>query len=75
MTTLAEGITIEPISGLVATYEVCDSDGRVLGVIAEADEYDWRVLSTRQGHPEPVRGRHPTREDAAATLIQPRETP
>lgn len=75
MTALAEGITIEAMPGLIATYEVCDANRRVLGVIAEAGEYDWRVLSTRQGHPEPVRGRHPTREDAAATLIQSRETP
>lgn len=68
MTVVAD-LTFEPVTGLVATYEVCDADGRVLGVIAENDEYDWRVLSTRQGSPEPVLGRHPTREDAARTLI------
>lgn len=62
-------LTFEPIIGLRNTYEVCAGPERlVLGVIVENDDDDWRVLSTRHGHPEPVRGRHATREAAAATL-------
>lgn len=64
-------LAFEPIVGLYATFEVCDTtaDRRVLGVIAEDHDGRWRVLSTRYGTPEPQPGPHATREAAAATLL------
>lgn len=66
--TTAEDLTFEPMLGLIATFEVCDTDRRVLGVIAKNDDDDWRVLSTRYGT-ERVPGRHASREAAAASLL------
>lgn len=69
-------LRFEPIVGLRSTFEVCDGPDRtVLGVIAENSDNDWRVLSTRHGYPEPVRGPHPTREAAAATLTHGKGDP
>lgn len=65
MTTL--DIMFVPVTGLVATCEVQDTDGTVLGVITET-ESGWHVISTRYGAPEPKPGPHPSRWAAATTL-------
>lgn len=65
--------TLEPVVGLVATYEVTTGPDRtVVGVIAKVDDHDWRVLSTRYGAPEPTPGPFLTSEAAAATLLTER---
>lgn len=70
--TVAAGLTLEPVPGLIATFEVCDADRVVLGVIARMTDTDWRVLSTRYGAPEPQRGPFLSADAAAATLLTER---
>jgi len=65
MTTL--DIMFVPVTGLVATYEVQNTDGTVLAVICETLS-GWHVISTRYGAAEPKPGPHPSRWAAVTSL-------
>lgn len=60
------------MTGVADMFEVEDSTGRVLGVVASSvvdGREVWWVMSTRYGLPEPKTGPYPSRWVAGAALF------